>query len=82
MKIMYIVDYWEPFPRTEYGGLFAVVASDDNECFELLKSRCYYRSGDDKDAKNLLVKNAINKAKKFALLDPTTPSEIVEEMLT
>ena len=36
VKYLYIVDYWIPFPQSEYGGMITVIAKDDNECFELL----------------------------------------------
>ena len=36
VKYLYIVDYWIPFPQSEYGGMITVIAKDDDECFELL----------------------------------------------
>ena len=36
MKQLYIVDYWIPFPQSEYGGVVNVIADDDSEAFELL----------------------------------------------
>ncbi len=36
MKQLYIVDYWVPFPQSEYGGVVNVIADDDSEAFELL----------------------------------------------
>ena len=38
MKQLYIVDYWIPFPQSEYGGVVNVIADDDSEAFELLAS--------------------------------------------
>ena len=35
-KFLYIVDHYVPFPSSEYGGLWNVVAEDDNECFDLI----------------------------------------------
>lgn len=35
-KFLYIVDHYIPFPASEYGGLWNVVAEDDNECFDLI----------------------------------------------
>tara|TARA_B100001113_G_scaffold12937_1_gene10051 strand:- start:417 stop:650 length:234 start_codon:yes stop_codon:yes gene_type:complete len=35
-KTLYIVDYWIPFPQSEYGGVVNVIADDDSEAFELL----------------------------------------------
>jgi len=36
MKYLYLVDYWVPFPSSEYGGLINVIAKDDNECHDIL----------------------------------------------
>ena len=36
MKYLYIIDYWIPFPQSEYGGVVNVIADDDSEAFELL----------------------------------------------
>lgn len=36
MKYLYIVDYWVPFPSSEYGGIVNVIAENDVECFNLL----------------------------------------------
>ena len=37
MKYLYIVDYWVPFPSSEYGGVIDVISHSDEECFDLLK---------------------------------------------
>ena len=45
MKSLYIVDYWVPFPSSEYGGVVNVIAGDDQECFDILqKEREEYHS--------------------------------------
>ena len=36
MKYLYLVDYWVPFPSSEYGGLITVIAENDNECHDIL----------------------------------------------
>ena len=35
-KYMYIVDHYVPFPQSEYGGVWNVVAANDSECFDLI----------------------------------------------
>jgi hypothetical protein len=35
-KYFYIVDHYVPFPSSEYGGLWNVIAEDDDECFDLI----------------------------------------------
>ena len=34
-KSIYIIDYWVPFPQSEYGGVVTLIAEDDSEAFEL-----------------------------------------------
>lgn len=36
MKYLYLVDYWVPFPSSEYGGLLNVIAENDNQCHDIL----------------------------------------------
>ena len=36
MKI-YVGKLWVPFPTSEYGGTWAVIANDDEECVKLLE---------------------------------------------
>ena len=35
-KYMYVIDYWVPFPSSEYGGLITLIAENDTEALELL----------------------------------------------
>jgi len=35
-KFLYIVDHYIPFPSSEYGGLWNVIAESDDECFDLI----------------------------------------------
>ena len=35
-KYFYIVDHYIPFPSSEYGGLWNVIADGDDECFDLI----------------------------------------------
>jgi hypothetical protein len=35
-KFLYLVDHYVPFPSSEYGGLWNVIAEDDDECFDLI----------------------------------------------
>jgi len=36
MKYLYVFDHFVPFPSSEYGGIWNVVASDNEECFDLI----------------------------------------------
>jgi len=35
-KFLYIVQHYVPFPSSEYGGVWNVIAEDDDECFDLI----------------------------------------------
>ena len=37
-KFLYIVEHYVPFPQSEYGGIWNVVAEDDDECFDLISA--------------------------------------------
>lgn len=37
-KYFYIVDHYVPFPSSEYGGLWNVIAESDDQCFDLIVS--------------------------------------------
>jgi len=64
MKSLYIVDYWVPFPSSEYGGVINLIALDDKEAFELL---CEEKTFDER-YQNLIMPNVV-KAQKFKLVD-------------
>lgn len=64
MKSLYIVDYWVPFPSSEYGGVVSLIAEDDTEAFELLSEE----EGFDDRYTNLIMPNVV-KAQKFKLVD-------------
>jgi hypothetical protein len=64
MKSLYIVDYWVPFPSSEYGGVVSLIAENDTEAFELLAEE----EGFDERYQNLIMPNVV-KAQKFALVD-------------
>ena len=64
MKSLYIIDYWVPFPSSEYGGVVSLIAENDTEAFELLAEE----EGFDERYQNLIMPNVV-KAQKFALVD-------------
>jgi hypothetical protein len=35
-KFLYVVQHYVPFPASEYGGVWNVIAEDDDECFDLI----------------------------------------------
>jgi hypothetical protein len=64
MKSLYIVDYWVPFPSSEYGGLICLIASNDAEAFGILSQEKTY----DESYAHLIMPNIV-KAQKFKLQD-------------
>lgn len=64
MKYLYIVDYWVPFPSSEYGGLINLIATNDTEAFTILSQE---ESFDDRYT-DRIMERVVN-AQKFALVD-------------
>ena len=76
MKFLFIVDYWVPFPSSEYGGVINVIAESDSEVFNLLSNE----KGFDNQYQDRIMPNII-KAQKFSLLDEYE-SGIIEAFTT
>jgi hypothetical protein len=64
MKYLYIVDYWVPFPSSEYGGLINLIAANDTEAFTLLSEEESF----DNRYTDRIMERVVN-AQKFALVD-------------
>jgi hypothetical protein len=77
MKYLYLVDYWVPFPSSEYGGVLSVIGENDNEVHDLLLNwRDEYNSQFD----NRIMERVVN-AHKFALAE-NEESRIVDTFTT
>lgn len=76
-KFLYIVEHFVPFPSSEYGGIWNVVAKDENECFDLITEQDqefnvkFYSE----------LRHNIQNARVFALADEVE-STVVEEFTT
>lgn len=77
MKYLYIVDHYVPFPSSEYGGIWNVIATDDEECFDLICAE------DDELNKNHYgkLREKIKNSQKFALRDEYE-SGVLEAFIT
>ena len=64
MKSLYIVDYWVPFPSSEYGGVVNLIAESDTEAFAILSQEEEF----DERYVNLIMPNVVS-AQKFKLVD-------------
>jgi hypothetical protein len=77
MKYLYIVDYWVPFPSSEYGGVVSVIAENDNECHDLLLDwRDEYENSHD----SRIMERVVN-SDKFALAE-NEESRVVSSFTT
>jgi hypothetical protein len=77
-KFFYIVDHYVPFPSSEYGGIWNVIAEDDDECFDLITNT------DDGDFNSQYYGNLrenILKSRTYALSE-NLESQVVEEFTT
>jgi hypothetical protein len=64
MKSLYIVDYWVPFPSSEYGGVINLIAENDTEAFAILSQEREF----DESYVDRIMPNVVS-AQKFALVD-------------
>ena len=64
MKSLYIVDYWVPFPSSEYGGVVTLIAGNDTEAFEILASEQQFD-----ESYNHLIMPKIVQAQRFKLFE-------------
>jgi len=78
-KYLYIVEHYVPFPQSEYGGIWNVIADNDEECFDLIT---------DADSSDFNVqyygdlRENITNAQVYKLDEENVVSGIVEEFTT
>ena len=77
-KFLYVVDHYVPFPSSEYGGLWNVIADNDEECFDLIVEE---DGGFGEEYYSNLRQN-INNARVFALSEDNNTSRVVESFTT
>lgn len=79
MNYIYIVDYWMPFPCSEYGGVQIVVAESDAQCERMLAEKVddYYKT--DYPGYRERIADCIKRAKRFPV---DAEVGIVQEFLT
>jgi hypothetical protein len=77
MKYLYLVDFWVPFPTSEYSGLIAVIGKDVNEVHDILLE---WRD-DYLDKYDGLIMQAVVDAQHFALREDEQ-SKVVEAFTT
>jgi len=77
-KYLYIVDHYIPFPSSEYGGLWNVIAEDDDECFDIITAE---DDGNFYEQYYTNLRENIVKARTFALAEDVE-SGVVESFTT
>jgi len=77
-KFLYVVDHYVPFPSSEYGGIWNVIAQDDNECFDLITAQ---DASDFNEKYYSNLRENIIKSRAFKLAD-IHESGVVEEFIT
>lgn len=77
-KIFYVVQHAIPFPASEYGGIWNVIAENDDECFDIISNSQEY---DGYDTCFPVLKENIMKSEKF-FLSNEEESRIVEVFVT
>lgn len=79
-KTLYIVNYWVPFPASEYGGVQVVIADDDDECFKFIANASMHELKYHKDSEELIAAR-VKKAQRF-LIDAAHASGLVRSFTT
>jgi hypothetical protein len=76
-KYLYIIDHYVPFPQSEYGGVWNVIANNDEECFDIITS------DDDETYPQFYstLRENISKSDKYTITDEVD-SGIVTSFLT
>jgi len=76
-KTLYIVDHFVPLPRSEYGGVWNVIAESDEECFDLITEE------DDEQYPQHYgqLRENISKCDKYDVIDDVE-SKVVTSFLT
>lgn len=77
---LFLVNYWVPFPASEYGGLQCVVAKDEEECYKLIAEADTWEFDYHKNSEEL-IRARIKKATRFQLVGGYIP-ELVRSFTT
>ena len=64
---IYIGKYWVPFPRSEYGGTWTVIAENEAQCAELLKGGAWDDRYEDE------IAGVVANSKRFGLTGDPAP---------
>lgn len=76
-KFLYLIDYWVPFPTSEYSGVLAVIGKDNNEVHDILLD---WRGSHIEKYDHLIMRNVVD-SQRFPLLEDEQ-SRVVMEFTT
>ena len=77
-KYLYIVDHYIPFPTSELGGLWNVIAEDDDECFDLISAE---DDGNFYEQHYTTLRENVLNARTYALVEDED-SRVIESFTT
>ena len=77
-KFFYVVDHYIPFPTSEYGGLWNVIAEDDDECFDLISAE---DDGNFYEQHYTTLRENVLNARTYALVEDED-SRVIESFTT
>lgn len=73
MTYLYLINHFVPFPASEYGGVWSVIAQNDNECFDLITNH-----DDDLNKKHYVsLRQNISDSERFTLAENEKPRIII-----
>lgn len=78
---LYLVNYWMPFPSSEYGGLQCVIAKDDASCVRILAELVYEYYAEKYPDYEKRIKELVAQAKSYELAGDHEEG-VVEEFTT
>ena len=77
-KFFYVVDHYIPFPTSEFGGLWNVIAEDDDECFDLISAE---DDGNFYEQHYTTLRENVLNARTYALVEDED-SRVIESFTT
>jgi len=63
---IFIIDFWIPFPSSEYGGIVIVIAKNENDAINCIANK-NWEHGMDNDIK-VRMENAVRESMRFELV--------------
>lgn len=73
---LYIGEFWVPFPASEYGGMWVVIADNEGQCIDLLTKINYHEDYED------LIVDAVKNAQCFKVEGELQDPRIISSFLT